>query len=169
MAFVHSLVKTQTNGKTGWCAPVELGEAAPHYVSFVIPLVDKSSFFDDYICETITTKEGKTGVDSHQLIKQGEDSFALHSARSNFWFNLRPTPKDERRLPYIGKLGHEDFQYLFMEIEPEDPETLDKLYDDKDTFIIGCEPFAHYSKPETRKCSIPTRHDDDIRHFSQGL
>jgi len=168
MAFVHSLVKTQINGKTGWCAPVELGEAAPHYVSFVIPLVDKRSFFNEYICETITTEEGETRVESHQLIKRGEDSFALRLGKIELWFNLRPSPKDEHRLPYVGKLGHEDFQYLLMEIEPEDPDTLDKLYDDKDTFIIGCEPFTHYSKINA-KMLAPNRHDDDIRHFSQGL
>jgi hypothetical protein len=125
---------------------VELGEAAPHYVSFVIPLVDKRSFFNEYVCETITTKEGETRVEPHQLIKRGEDSFALRLGKIELWFNLRRSSKDERRLPYVGKLGHEDFQYLFMEIEPENPETLDKLYDDEDTFVIGCEPFTHYSK-----------------------
>jgi hypothetical protein len=146
MAFVHSLVKTQTNGKAGWCTPVELGEAAPHYVSFVIPLVDSGRFFNEYHCETITTKEGETRVESHELITRGEDSFALHLGKIEVRFTLRPSPKDQHRLPYVGKLGHDDFQSLFMEIEPEDPGELDKLYDDKDTFIIGCEPFTHYSR-----------------------
>ena len=34
MAFVHGFARTQVNGRKGWCAPVELGEAAPHYFSF---------------------------------------------------------------------------------------------------------------------------------------
>lgn len=48
-------------------------------------------------------------------------------------------------MPYVGNLGHEDFRYSFMEIEPEEPDVLDRLYDEEDTFIIGCEPFTHYS------------------------
>ena len=107
-------------------------------------------------------------MESHQLIKQGEDSFALRLGQIELWFNLRASAKDQRRLPYVGKLGHEDFQYLFVEIEPEDPDTLDKLYDDQDMFIIGCEPFTHYSKLNT-KMLAPNRRDDDIRNFSQGL
>jgi hypothetical protein len=41
MAFVHSLVRAKVNGKRGWCAPVELGETAPHYISLVVPLDEK--------------------------------------------------------------------------------------------------------------------------------
>jgi hypothetical protein len=145
MAFVHSLVKTRTHGKKGWCAPAELGESTPHYISFVIPMVDKRTFFSEYTCETITRKAGETRVESPQLIRRSEDSFALRLCDLDLWFTLRPGPKDELRLPYIGKLGHDDFRYLFMEIEPEDPDTLDKLYENNDVFIIGCEPFTHYS------------------------
>jgi hypothetical protein len=145
MAFVHSLVKTQTNGTKGWCAPAELGEAAPHYISFVIPVLDKCSFFNKYTCETITTEQGEKTVVSHELTKHGEDSFALRLGKFELWFTVRPGPKDECRLPYVGKLEHEDFRHLFMEIEPEDPEALDRLFDDKNTLIIGCEPFSHYT------------------------
>ncbi|HEV3260212.1 MAG TPA: hypothetical protein VG013_25370 [Gemmataceae bacterium] len=145
MAFVHSLVKTEVNGKTGWCAPLEIGEAAPHYISFVIPLDDKGDFFHEYTCETITTEEGAKRIDPHEFVRRGEDSFVLRLGKLDLWFTVRPVPKEDRRLPYVGKLRHADFAFLFTEIEPEEPERLDRLYDEGNTFVIGCEPFAHYS------------------------
>ena len=145
MAFVHSLVKTELNGKTGWRAPVELGEAAPHYISFVVPVDDKRGFFAEYTCETITAEDGDKSVESHELVRQGDDSFVLHLGKLELWFTVRPVPKAERRLPYIGKLQHADFAFLFTEVEPEDPDRLDRLYEEDDTFVIGCEPFVHYS------------------------
>ena len=48
-------------------------------------------------------------------------------------------------MPYVGRLRHKDFACPMTEIEPEEPEKLDKLYENQDTFVIGCEPFAHYS------------------------
>lgn len=145
MAFVHSLVKIRTKGKPGWCAPLEVGEAAPHYISFVIPVADNRSFFDKYTCETIRMNEGQKKVEVHVLIKRGDDSFGLCVCKTEFWFAVRPSPKNERPLPYVGKLGHDDFRYRFVEIEPEDPDTLDELYEGNNTFIIGCEPFSHYT------------------------
>jgi len=145
LAFVHSLVKAEVNGKTGWCAPVELGESAPHYINFVLPLDDKGGFFRQYTCETVTTEEGSKRVESHEFVRRGMDSFVLRLGRLELWFTVRTVPKEERRLPYVGKLGHADFAFLFAEIEPEEPERLDRLYDEGDTFVIGCEPFTHYS------------------------
>ena len=145
MAFLHSLVKTEVKGKTGWCAPVELGEAAPHYVSFVIPLDDRGSFFHVYTCETITAEEGAKRIESHELVRRGVDSFVLRLGKVELWFNVRTVPKEDRRLPYLGKLSHPDFSSRFMEIEPEEPERLDRLFEEGNTFVIGCEPFTHYS------------------------
>ncbi len=145
MAFLHSLVKTQGNRTKGWCAPAELGEAAPHYVSFVIPVDEKGCFFHTYSCETITTIERTKRIDSHDLVRHGKESFVLRLDEREVWFAIRPVPRDDRRLPYVGKLKHADFQYSFAEIEPADPDKLDKLYEDEDTFIIGCEPFSHYA------------------------
>ena len=144
MAFVHSLVKAEVNGKTGWCAPVELGEAAPHYVSFVIPVDDSSGFFHEYTCETITAEERAKRIESHGLVRQGEDSFVLRLGKLELWFIVRPVPKEERRLPYVGQLAHPDFTFLLTEIEPEEPERLDRLYEENDTFVVGCEAFTHY-------------------------
>jgi hypothetical protein len=145
MAFVHSLVKTEVSGKRGWCAPVELGEAAPHYISFVIPLDDKGGFFPEYTCETITTEDGFKKIDPHEFVRRAADSFLLRFATFDVWFVVRTVPKEDRRLPYIGKLAHSDFAFRFTEVEPEEPERLDRLYDEANTYIIGCEPFAHYS------------------------
>ncbi len=145
MAFVHSLVKTKRNGKTGWCAPVELGDDAPHYISFVIPVDDKGDFFHEYICETITAEEEDKRIESHTLVRQGKDSFLLPLGELELWFTVRPVPREERRLPYIGKPQHDDFSFLFTEIEPQEPDRLDRLYEEENTFIIGCEPFTHYS------------------------
>lgn len=145
MAFVHSLVKLRIDGKTGWCAPVELGEAAPQYISFVIPLSSNQNFFEKYTCEMITTKDGEKRVKAHELIHWKQGSFKVSVGKTEFWFTVRPSPMRERRLSYVGKLGHEDFRYKLVEIEPDDPGALDELYDEKGTFVIGCEPFTHYT------------------------
>jgi hypothetical protein len=145
MPFVHSLIKTEMNGKRGWCAPVEIGEAAPHYISFVIPVDEKRGFFDEYTCEAITAEDGDKRIESHALVREGEDSFVLHLGELDLWFTIRPVPQAERCLPYLGKLQHADFAFLLAEIEPEDPDRLDRLFEGEDTFVIGCEPFAHYS------------------------
>lgn len=145
MAFVHSLVRTEVNGKIGWCAPAELGESAPHYISFVIPVDDSRGFLPEYTCETVVADNNEKRRDSHQLLQQGEDSFLLHLGERDVWFTVRPVSKVERRLPYLGKLQHADFAFLLTEVEPEEPAMLDQLYDEENTFVIGCEPFAHYS------------------------
>ena len=44
MRFVHSLVTTQIGEKKGWCAPIELGEDAPHYISFAVVKKGRDSF-----------------------------------------------------------------------------------------------------------------------------
>jgi hypothetical protein len=147
MPFVHSLVKTKVKEKTGWCAPIELGEDAPHYISFVIPLDDRGDFFLEYTCETITfDKEGATKIDAHEFVRQGKDSFVLRLGQLNLWFTVRAVPRENRHLPYVGKLGHADFASLFTEIEPEQPKKLDQLYnEDGFTFVIGCDAFIHYT------------------------
>ena len=145
MAFVHGLVRAEVRHNIGWCAPVELGEAAPHYVSFVIPLDGKGNFFPRYTCETITTVGKEKRIAPHELVKEGEDTFVLRLGDREFWFTATPGPKDVRRLPYVGKLGHQDFAHLLTEIEPEEPDRLDRLCDEEDTFVIGCDAFTHYS------------------------
>jgi hypothetical protein len=143
MAFVHGLVRAEENRKKGWLAPAELGEAAPHYVSFALPLDENGRFFQSYTCEVINTRDGVKEVQLHQLIKHGTDSFVLRIGNLEIWFAVRPVSKDER-LPYVGKLKHDDFERLFTEIELEEPSKLDRLFETEGTFIIGCEPFAHY-------------------------
>jgi len=145
MAYVHSLVKAERNGKRGWCAPVELGEATPHYVSFVVPLDDNGDFFREYICETVTAENGTKQTAASKLIRQGDGSFVLRLHGLDVWFTVRTVPKEDRRLPYVGKLEHADFASLFVEIEPEEPKKLDRLFDERSVFVIGCEPFTHYS------------------------
>ena len=157
MAFLHSLVKAEMKRKSGWCAPVELGDAAPHYVNFVLPLDEDGVFFREYTCETIAVKEdGSKEIDSHKLIRQGEDSFILRLGAHDVWFTVRAVPNKERRLSYVGNLGHDDFASLFVEVEPEKPKELDRLYDERKTFIIGCEPFTHYAGIE-RLVELPAK------------
>jgi hypothetical protein len=152
MHFVHSLVRTKKSGRTGWFAPIELGESAPHYISFVIPVDERSGVFNEYTCETIRTgARDDEKRDSHRLLKKGEDSFLLALNRHEIWFNLRPQSKQEQRLPYVGELTHADFSLRFMEIEPEEPRILDQLGGAEGILIIGCDPFTHYrgiKKPE---------------------
>lgn len=145
MAFVHSLVRTEANGKIGWCAPVELGESAPHYVSFIIPVNNRREFFPEYACETIVAVGHDKQRVLHPLLPQGKDSFLLRLGGTEVWFTIRPIAKAERCLPYLGTLQHPDFAFLLTEIEAEDHKILDKLYDEQNTYVIGCDPFSHYA------------------------
>ena len=69
----------------------------------------------------------------------------LHIDGKEFWFRVKPTAKSAGRLPYVGTLEHSDFDFLFTEIEPEEPAALDELCEKDRTFLMGCDPFAHYS------------------------
>jgi hypothetical protein len=145
MPHVHSLVKSPSIDEKGWCAPVELGDAAPHYVSFVVPVDERGQFFDAYSCEAVTTRnKGKT-ISTHEFFSKGNDTFLLKLNDKEFWFIVKPTVKSARRLPYVGRLKHPDFQFLFTEIEPEEPAALDELCDKDHTFVMGCDPFTHYA------------------------
>ena len=155
MAFLHSLVRAEPKRKRGWCAPVELGAAAPHYVSFVLPLDENGGFLREYACETITVEQdGSKKIAAHTLVRQGADSFVLRLGARDLWFTVRAVPNKDRCLSYVGKLGHDDFASLFVEVEPEQPKELDRLYDERKTFIIGCEPFTHYAGIE-RQVDLP--------------
>src|SRR5437660_344794 len=136
MPFVHSLVRSPTAGKKGWSAPVELGEAAPHYISFVVPVDEKGQFFDAYSCEAVTTRGKDKTITTHALYSKGNDSFLLSLDGKEIWFIVKPTVKSVRRLPYVGRLKHPDFQLLFTEIEPEEPAILDNLCDKNHIFVM---------------------------------
>lgn len=153
MPFVHSLVRSLIPAKKGWCAPVELGEAAPHYLSFVVPVDAAGQFFEAYSCEMVSTPnkgaskaflQKRKTIATHELLRKGKDAFSLRVNEKDFWFFVKPTVKSERRLPYVGRLKHADFQYLFTEIEPEDLAALDDLCTKDHVFVVGCDPFTHY-------------------------
>lgn len=145
MAFVHSLAKMDMNGSMGWWAPAELGEAAPHYISFVIPVDEKRHFFPEYTCETTVIGDGERRRESHPLRQHGNDSFLVRLGEFDVWFNVKPVPKREARLPYRGCLQHPDFAFQLTEIEPEDQRPLDQILERTNAFVIGCEPFLHYA------------------------
>jgi hypothetical protein len=151
MRFVHSLVRIKNGAKAGWCTPVELGEAAPHYISFVIPVDDGAD--DSYACEVVRIDGDEREVVVYKLVKEGRDSFLLRVDKAELWFTVRPVSQKERRLPYVGKLKHADFASLFTEIEPEEPSALDRLYEDEGVLVVGCDPVTHYlgrTKSSTR-------------------
>jgi len=151
MAFVHSLVKRKVDEKTGWYAPAELDESTDHYLSFVIPVAEGNRIFDEYTCEAVRIgKADKRTVVPCVLTKQGKDAFLLNVNQTQLWFVVRSGRKQVPALPYIGTLKHPDFEFALTEIEPEDPSKLDKLCEDEDTFLIGCDPFLHYSGPIKR-------------------
>jgi hypothetical protein len=146
MHFVHSLVKIRDDDKLGWYAPAELGDSTPHYISFVIPVDDSNALFEEYACEAVKIeKEGNRSVAHYEMTRSGKDAFVLKLKDARFWFVVRPAPNQERALRYVGKLEHPDFVLPLTEIEPEKPALLDKLCQDEDTFLIGCEPFTHYA------------------------
>lgn len=145
MPFVHSLVRLRRADQRGWCAPVELGESAPHYLSFVLPVDPQGAFFTTYSCETVTVQGSKKVLDRHELATEGNASFVLRLAGKDLWFAVKPPLNGPRRLPYVGGLKHPDFEFLFTEIEPRDGGQLDALFDRDRTFIIGCDPYTHYA------------------------
>lgn len=142
MRFLHSLVRTQVGEKKGWCAPIELGENAPHYISFVVPVSDKVD--NVYTCELVRAREDQRDIIQLELTKQGRDSFFLTFDGIEVWFVVRPVARQDRRLPYIGKLKHPDFALPLVEIEPENPAMLDRLYLERGVGVLGCDPFTHY-------------------------
>jgi len=150
MPFVHSLARSTQADRQGWCAPVELGESAPHYISFVIPVDERGVFFSAYSCEAVKTRNKVKSITLYELSPQGVDSFLLRLEGKVFWFVVKPVLKPDQRLPYVGKLQHPDFRFLFTEIEPEEPDKLDDLCNREHTFIMGCDPFTHYSGIEKR-------------------
>jgi hypothetical protein len=111
----------------------------------VIPLAKLGGFFPKYTCETIITENGAKKIEAHELVSRGENSFELRLGKLGLWFTVRPVRKEDRRLPFVGEVGHSDFALPLMEIEPEEPRILDRLHDEESTFVIGCEPFTHYS------------------------
>lgn len=147
--FVHSLVITNTDNQVGWCAPAELGEVAAHGVAFVIPVNENGELHDSYTCETVKGLGGDEPVtESHQLVKAGGNSFHLSLEHGDITFVVRPSQKSNRHLPYSGKLRHPDFEYLLVEIEPQEQAALDRLCEETGEFIIGCDPFLHYGGVE---------------------
>ncbi len=151
MPFVHSLVRSPNAKKRGWCAPLELGEAAPHYVSFVVPVNEEKQFFATYSCEVVKVRDRDKLITPYEMALKGRDAFLLSIGERQYWFIVRPTWKSTVHLPYIGKLKHPDFQFLFTEIEPEDPDKLDNLFSTDQTFIMGCDPYSHYEGIKERE------------------
>jgi hypothetical protein len=143
MPFVHSLVRTVKGKKEGWCAPVEVGEASPHYISFVVPIVDGRTH-ERYACEVVRTSRDGDKIAAHDMIREGGDSFVLKVADKELWFTVRSVARKERCLPYVGSLKHPDFTSPFIEIEPEDPSKLDQLFEDENVIVVGCDPTTHY-------------------------
>ena len=105
MAFVHGLVKTGGGETKGMDRSSGVGRSWPHYVSFVIPVDKDRGFFDTYTCESITTEDDRKRRKSHELVKSGEDSFLLQVGEFEIVVLVRPVPRDERCLPYLGKSG----------------------------------------------------------------
>src|SRR5438046_2045014 len=110
MPFVHSLVRLPDRDKQGWCAPLELGEDCPHYVSFVVPVDDEGHSCDTYPGETVKFDGQEKSITSKELFHRGRDSFLLTIDESEFWFVVKPTQKSLRKLPYVGRLKHPDFR-----------------------------------------------------------
>jgi hypothetical protein len=134
--FVHTLVKANRRDECGWRTPAELGEATPNYVSFVVPVRSDGRLADDYACEVVKLgKQGRT-IEKFELVRGGKSTFKLELPKGfTVWFTIRSD-----RLPYIGTLKHNDFNYVLAEIEPEEPSELDRLCEQAGMFIIGCDP-----------------------------
>jgi hypothetical protein len=146
MRFVHSLAKTQDAKRIGWCSPIELGEAAPHYISFALPINGRAD--QRYLCEAVQLRDESRVVTAHEMTREDDDSFVLNVGDVKLWFTIRPS-KDAGPLLYIGRLEHPDFSYFLTEIEPEEPSELDRLCEEKYLIVVGCDPFTPYAGIES--------------------
>ncbi len=142
MRFVHSLVKGTRNGRQGWLVPVEMGEEASHYISFVIPVENRPDY--KYTCEIVKARGLEREIVAHEVISKGKEAYVLAAEGLELVFSLTATGIDEPPLPYVGELEHPDFELPFIEIEPDDPAILDRLFMEHGVGILGCDPFQHY-------------------------
>lgn len=143
--YVHSLVKPNDSKPAGWYAPLELGDDSPIYVSFALPLEAGNRLADAYQCEVVQIDGTRRSVTTHRLVKSGEDAFVLKLPdRGDVWFTLQSGAAGIR-LPYAGKLQHADFSNPLVEIEPADQAVMDRLCNEHGLFVVGCDPFKHYT------------------------
>lgn len=146
--FVHSLVKASRRDAIGWRTPAELGEATPHYVSFVVPVGSDGRLADAYACEVVKLGKQERTIEKYKLTRGGKSTFKLELPKGfAIWFTIRSD-----RLPYIGTLKHSDFDHELAEIEPEEPSQLDRLCQETGMFVIGCDPqnYEGISQESTR-------------------
>lgn len=146
MRFVHSLAKLEAGGRCGWCAPVELGEDAPHEISFVIPMAVRAD--ESYECEIVRMGPAGGRVVACELLAHGVDSFLLRIGDRELHFSVASSGKRRIQLPYIGRLSHPDFTSPLVEIVPEDPGQLDDLCDRENIIVVGCDLFTRYAGTE---------------------
>lgn len=146
MRFVHSLAKLEAHGRCGWFAPVELGEDAPHDISFVIPMDIRAD--ERYECEIVLMGRAGGRVVSCELLAHGVDSFLLRIGDRELRFSVASSGERRIQLPYIGRLSHPDFSSSLVEIVPEDPGQLDDLCDREKIVVVGCDPFTRYAGAE---------------------
>ncbi|HUG94253.1 MAG TPA: hypothetical protein VML55_25715 [Planctomycetaceae bacterium] len=145
LPHVHSLVRLRGHRPDGWYAPVELGEAAPQYANFVVPVTSSHCFFDRYTCEL--GNQRSDAIERRLVpfeLRLVEEALVLTVGKRRLWFVAAPGAEQARVLEYRGALSHPDFAYPLIEIEPHDPGELDQLFDEQGWFLIGCDPFTHY-------------------------
>lgn len=129
--FVHNLTRVTK----GWKSPAECADDIPQDVSLVLPF--KDSLLDNYECEIL---QYNTKLITKENLKKVNDLFILEL---NEIINFQIVPA-KKRLPYVGKYQHVDFNNTFVEIEPTDPKQLDNILLKYNIIIIGCYPFKHY-------------------------
>jgi hypothetical protein len=142
--YLHSLCRTNRGDGMGWYAPIELSDAQGA-LGYAIPVDQTGSIFTEYVVEVGTHHQTKRPTwKKYRLIQVTKRDFVLELNADTVRFSERPVYPAYRALPYRGKLTHPDFSYGFIELQPTDPGQIDTLFEEKQLFIIGCNPFSQY-------------------------
>ncbi|MDM8549322.1 hypothetical protein QUF72_04555 [Desulfobacterales bacterium HSG2] len=141
--YLHSLCRKNVGNGTGWYAPAEIEDSqqAPGYV---IPTDETGSAFGNYLVEVRVSVPGRMPEWLNcRLIRTGRREFLL-SLGDGIRFRERQVFPTHRTLAYMGRFGHSDFAHPLLEVEPEFPDRTERLFNDRQMIIIGCDPFQHY-------------------------
>ena len=153
--YLHSLCRANIGDGSGWYAPIELPDSQ-QAVGYAIPVNECGRTFDSYIVEVGTYRKTTSPIwKVYHLTKVAKREFLLKLSAEEIRFTERRVYSHYRKLPYRGSLKHPDFAYFLIELQPEEPDQIDDLFENKRMFIIGCNPFANYDGIESIVEKIP--------------
>lgn len=146
MHDVHYLTTVVIRATRGWVAPVELLSREPQNGVLAVPVFDGgAALFPQYRLEYATYRGGGQYDRSFSTmdIEQNGSLKVVIEGRS-FRFVRHFVDGKPVLFDYIGQLQHADFSLPLCQIDAEDVQALDDLYNRKQIFVAGCEPESEY-------------------------